>query len=148
MELQKPLVLTLNQLAFLKAIVNHTPWTKTDLAKIMFEKISDALEIGIKKSNDLASKYEEEVEEPTGKNNEDGTPIMQKIKKIPQEKTNEYQEEAANVEIEIDFCSLILPALKMAVENFPNVLVHKDWSKWLRGYEDISMYESVKELFK
>jgi hypothetical protein len=148
MNAQKKLTLTLNQLAFLKAIVNHTPWTKTDLAKIMYKKIWEAIENGVKENNVLVEKYEQEVEEPTGQNNEDGTPIMAKVKKVPNEKIQEYQDEAEKITVDIDFGVLILPALKMAVDNFPNVIIHKDGSKGLRGYEDIAMYESVKELFK
>ena len=141
------IALTFTDAAFLKLILDHPSFQKPELARIVYKKYKEAMEMYVNSRNALVWEYEIEVEvdEPLA----DGK-WTQKIKKkeIDQKRTPELREKIEAMKVELDFDWLTYLPIKLAVHNFPNIGVDKETGeKGIKWEGDIGAYVDLKEKF-
>ena len=141
--------LTIDQIAFLKAIAENTPRTKTEIAKIIFGVINDALWEAEKARKDLIKSYEEEIQEEDKdvKVAEGEARPTKTVTRVPQDKIPELNERLRVQEYDFEISAMAFLPLNQAVRNFPEVINDKDGNRGLRGERDIMAYEELKEKF-
>lgn len=123
----------------LQFMLNSTPMTNTELARVMFKEWRNHEIDFISMEQKIMNKYEEDVEEEI----KDETWKIKKIKtkKIPDSKKWEMDRELNSYEWVFNISNITFPAWKKVILDFPNVV------KWIRWEEMINMYEDLKSKF-
>ena len=123
----------------LQFMLNSTPMTNTELARVMFKEWRNHEIDFISMEQKIMNKYEEDVEEEI----KDETWKIKKIKtkKIPDFKKWEMDRELNSYEWVFNISNITFPAWKKVILDFPNVV------KWIRWEEMINMYEDLKSKF-
>jgi len=114
--------LNFTDMVMLKAILDYTPRTNTNIAKILYGIHKENIQVMINARNRIIGEAEEEIEteQEIG-----GKKKMMKTKQVPQEKTGEVNQKIEDLLQEVEISDVVAPALKLAINNFPNVVVDK-----------------------
>lgn len=137
--------LTFTDMVMLKAVLDYTPWTNTNIAKILYGIHKENIQVMINNRNRVIGEAEEETEE---EQEVDGKKKKIKVKKVPQEKISEVNQNIENLLQEVEISDIVAPALKLAINNFPNIVVDKQtWEKGIKWEGDIFAYETLKLKF-
>lgn len=140
----------------LNSVINNTAWTQTNIAKLIYNKLEEVIKATKTQTDKYIAEYTKEIEKPNPQlgraelsaKEKKKLPKTIKVKEVPQDDIPELNDKIVSHIIEVEWNPLIIPALKMAIANFPHVVKDKETGEiGLKGKDDIEAYENLKEKF-